>query len=454
MKHLIITDTRIAGHCTTGTSNKVWTACIAVESSEPEETVQAVNLAVLSSTAEVVFLCGHGPYGAALRLEEPKKMSRSAAQNLLRKKWQEKAGKGYATMAFEPLVTSFGKPGGLPLLLPGSALSPTNSPETPTLQGTPVASTGETASLFRHTAALVKAVTFDQMMVLFSEEYTVSEKANGERCLIAFDGTEMHAYNRQGRRVSAPPEGALVLRRLGHPFVVDGERLMREQAGHYILFDVLEWRGEDITACAYRTRMTPLVRALHGAGLLKEARLTPTIAQAQQNSPMPQLSVLLGVQGKGCASSVLQEIQIAGGEGVVIRSLDAPYATGGFKYKFLEDIDAFVIGIAPGVAEGSLILGMVRPSDHAIVEVGHVRSGLTGANIQQVREMILRGENPVFRVTYLPASTIGMTLVQPKTSMDAQRTDKAAHECTTDQFGPEKAAFIAQARPLVGMYMQ
>ncbi len=454
MKHLIITDARRSGHCTTGTRNKVWTACVAVESSEPEETVQAVKLATLPSTAEVVFLCGHGPYGAALRLEEPKNMSCTAAQNLLRKKWQEKAGKGYAAVAFEPFVPSFGKPGGLPLLLPGSALAPTNSPETPTLLGSSVVSTGETPSLFRHTAALLKAVTFDQMMTLFSEEYTVSEKANGERCLIAFDGTEMHAYNRKGHRVSAPPEGAWALRRLGHPFVVDGERLMRDQAGHYVLFDVLEWNGEDITALAYRTRLTRLVRAMHGAGLLKEARLTPTIAQSQQNSPMSQLSVLLGVQGKGRASSVLQEIQVAGGEGVVIRSLGAPYATGGFKYKFLEDIDAFVIGIEPGVSEGSLVLGMVRPSDHAIVEVGHVRSGLTDANIQRVRGMILRGENPVFRVTYLPASTIGMTLVQPKTSMDALRTDKAAHECTTNQFGPEKAAFIAQARPLVGMHVQ
>src|SRR5258707_11509972 len=122
MSHLIITDARIAGHCTTGTSNKVWTACLAVESNEQAETVQAVNLAALPSTSEVVFLCGYGPFGAALRLEEPKKMARQAAQNLLRKKWQEKAGKSYAAVAFEPFVASFGKPRGVPLLLPGSLL--------------------------------------------------------------------------------------------------------------------------------------------------------------------------------------------------------------------------------------------------------------------------------------------------------------------------------------------
>lgn len=450
MKHLILTDARIAGHCTTGTSNKVWTACLAVESSEPVETAPAVNIATLLSTAEVVFLCGHGPYGAALRLEEPKKMSRTAAQKLLRTKWQEKAGKGYASVAFEPFLPSFGKPWGLPLLLPGSALSPTNVPEPPSLLETPMTSTQETPVVFRYTAALVKAVAFDQMMALFREGYTVSEKANGERCLVEFNGIEMVAYNRKGHLVSVPPEGALILQRLGHPFVADGERLMRDNSGQYVVFDVLEWDGEDMTALPYRKRLTRLVRGMHRAGLLKDVHLTPTIAQAQQNSVIPHLSVLLGVQGEPMVQNVLQEIQAVGGEGVVIRSLNASYARGGFKYKFLEDIDAFVIGIEPGISAGSLILAMVRP-DQAIIEVGHVRSGLTDADIERVRSMLMQGQNPVFRVTYLPASTIGITLVQPKTSMNCLRTDKAAHECTTDQFGQEKATVIAQACPVVGI---
>lgn len=451
MPHLIVSNARFAGHCTTGTSNKVWAACIAVEQ---DGDARAIDLATVPASTEVIFLCGHAPYGAALRVEEPKKMSRQAAQNLLRKKWQEKAGKGYASVSFEPFVRSFGNPWRLSLLLPGSPPIPTSAPETPTLLETPMASTPETPAVFRYTAALVKAVTFDDMQALLRAGSTISEKANGERCLVEYRREEMVAYNRKGRLVSAPPEGALALQRLGHAFVVDGERLIREQAGHYVLFDVLEWDGEDLTALPYRTRMTRLVRAMHRVGLLEKARLTPTITQAQHNSTIPQLSVLLGVQGEALAQSVLQEIQAAGGEGVVIRSLDASYATGGFKYKFLEDIDAFVIGIEPGVSEGSLILGMVRPSDRAIIEVGHVRSGLIDANIQRVKGMLLRGENPVFRVTYLPASTIGISLVQPKTSMDCLRTDKAADECTTDQFGPEKATIIAQARPVVGIRVQ
>ena len=456
MSHLIISDARIAGHCTTGISNKIWLACVAIEQ---DGDARAVNLATLPAETEVVFLCGHGPYGADLRLEKPRKMTRQAAQNLLRKKWQEKAGKGYATVSFQPFVPSFGKPWGLPLLVPESTASPTNNGGTPqsALLEIPTVSAEQTPPLFRHTAALVKAVTFAEMMVLFTNahpEYTVSEKANGERCLVEFNGQELLAYNRKGRRTSAPPEGALALRRLGHQFVVDGERLIREQAGQYVIFDVLEWNGEDLTTLPYRKRLTRLVRGMHAAGLLKDMHLTPTIAQAQQNSTAPKLSVLLGVQGDVRGQSVMQEIQAAGGEGVVIRSLNAPYATGGYKYKFLEDIDTFVIGIEPGVSAGSLILAMLRPSDRAIVEVGHVRSGLTDADIERVRGMLVRGQNPVFRVTYLPASTIGITLVQPKTSMDALRTDKDAHECTTDQFGSEKAEIIAQARPVSGVRVQ
>ncbi|HEU5384247.1 MAG TPA: hypothetical protein VFV38_53325, partial [Ktedonobacteraceae bacterium] len=421
MTHLMISDTHYAGHCTTGTSNKVWAACLAVEQ---EGDIQNVDLSTLPATTEVIFLCGYGPYGAALRLEEPKRMSLQAGRDLLRKKWREKAGKGYAPVSFQPFVAAFGKTFGLPLLGPGSASSPMNDPGMPGpgFRETNATNPEEIPSPFRHTAALVKAISSTEMMALLADtrdgrfsSYTVSEKANGERCLVEFDGKELRAYNRKGRLTSVPPEGAYALCQLGHAFVLDGERLIREQAGHYVVFDVLEWEGEDITNLPYRTRLTRLVRGMQGAGLLKKATLTPTIRQAQQNSTVPLLSVLLAIQGEMLAQSTIKEIQTAGGEGVILRSLDAPYQAGGFKYKFLADIDAFVIGIEPGLAGGSLTLALIRPSDRAVIEVGHVRSGLNASDVEQVRQMLAQGRWPVFRVTYLPASTIGITLVQPQT---------------------------------------
>ncbi|HEU5378490.1 MAG TPA: hypothetical protein VFV38_23970, partial [Ktedonobacteraceae bacterium] len=280
MTHLMISDTHYAGHCTTGTSNKVWAACLAFEQ---EGDIRHVDLSTLPATTEVIFLCGYGPYGAALRLEEPKRMSLQTGRDLLRKKWREKAGKGYAPVSFQPFVAAFGKPFGLPLLGPGSASSPLNDPGTPGpgLRETSATNTEEVPSPFRHTAALVKAISSTEMMALLADtrdgrpsSCTVSEKANGERCLVEFDGKELRAYNRIGRLTSAPPEGAYALCQLGHAFVLDGERLIREQAGHYVVFDVLEWKGEDITNLPYRTRLTRLVRGMQGAGLLKKGTLT------------------------------------------------------------------------------------------------------------------------------------------------------------------------------------
>ena len=459
MTHLILTEARYAGHCTTGTSNKVWAACLAVEQ---DGNAHAVDLATLPATTEVLMLCGHGPYGASLRLEAPKRMMLQAALALLRKKWQEKIGKGYLPVPFLPFVPSFGAPCGLPLLLPefpsDSATDPGVSRGEGTERENRPRSGNEPAPRFRHSVALVKAISYDDLMAKLAEapdgtpsRYTISEKANGERCLVEFDGAELRAYTRKGRLASSPPEGARALCRLGQPFVVDGERLLREQAGHYVLFDVLEWRGEAVITLPYRIRLTRLVRSMQVAGLLKEPQLTPTLSEARQNSTTPLLSVLLGVQGKEQARRVMQEIQAAGGEGVILRSLDAPYHEGGFKYKFLEDLDAFVIGIEPGIAGGSLRLALLRPSDGAVIEVGHVRSGLNEAEVEQVRDLLARGRWPVFRVSYLPASTIGITLVQPQTSMAWLREDKEVRECSTDQLGADKASLIAAARPIAGL---
>jgi ATP-dependent DNA ligase len=456
MTHLtILSDARTAGHCTSGTSNKVWAACLAVE----QEEAQVMQTTALSSATEVVFLCVHGPHGAALRRELPQRLSLQAARTLLRKKWQEKVGKGYASVAFESFVLSFGRPFGLPLLLPGSDPSSATVPDSPVLVSTGV-SPEATPAPWRYTPALVKAVSSEEMRTLLANgqegtpsSHAVSEKANGERCLIEFDGGELRVYNRQGRLTSAPPEGARALCRLGHSFVIDGERLIREQAGAFVAFDVLEWRGESLLSLPYRLRLTQLVRGMCSAGLLKHEQLTPTLRAAWESSTLPDLCVL-AVRGAAHTQAVIEEIQAAGGEGVVIRHLEAPYARGSFKYKFLEDIDVFVIDIEPGVSAGSLTLALVRPVDGAIIEVGHVRSGLTDQNVEEIRRLLAHGKMPVFTIHYLPASTIGITLVQPQTSMALLRSDKEARECTTDQFGPEKAALIAQARPVSGALLR
>lgn len=184
---------------------------------------------------------------------------------------------------------------------------------------------------------------------------------------------------------------------------------------------------------------------------MRETALTPTLRAALANTNLPDLAVLLAVTGEGQTRSVLEEVEQAGGEGVVVRQLSGPYATCASKFKFTTDIDVFILGIQKGSAAGSLIMGLVRTSDRAILEVGRVRSGLSNQDVLEVAARLALGERPVFRVEYLPARTVGVALVEPRTSMAWLRTDKAWHECLTTQFAPGKEAFIAAAKVAVAL---
>jgi ATP-dependent DNA ligase len=136
---------------------------------------------------------------------------------------------------------------------------------------------------------------------------------------------------------------------------------------------------------------------------------------------------------------------------VVVRRLFGDYQESPGKYKFVADLDAFVLGVNAGLAGGSLKLGVVRRADGAIIEVANVRSGLKDSDIAAVREMLDQGKRPVFTVTFLRPNTVGVLLQEPRSSMTLLRSDKEAAECTDEQYEPEKADLIAQAQPVPGI---
>jgi len=439
MKHLLILpEYTFAGYCSTGGSNKDWAACLAVELDERE-----ISVPPLEETTEVVYLSLHGPHGGSLTVDAPKKLVMQKARTHFQGKCREKEGKNYDPIGFAPYVPAFGRPLELNLTYTGGAEEvPASGPAKPIL-----ASGTEEVSL-PYKASIVKAVTWEKLQSLLANPaYGVTEKVNGERCLLTFDGTTLTAYNRRGLRLNTPPEGAEVLRALACPFVIDGERMTGDQGGHFVAFDLLEWWNEALTALPYVRRITTLEAAMFQAGLLVRDTSTPTHLQAQANSRHPLLSLLVAATGADLARKVYEEVQEASGEGVVVRRLEADYLESPLKFKFVEEIDVFVLSVNEGVAEGSLKMGLVRSSDQAIIEVGNVRSGLTDANIAEVRAMLGRGERPVFPVTYLPKRTVSTQLVEPRTSMALIRSDKVASECTTDQFGQEKAELIKRAVP-------
>jgi hypothetical protein len=442
MKHLLVlNEYTYAGYCSTG-GNKDWAACLAVEAED-----QVTSPPTIDETTEVVYLSIHGPHGGNLIPDDPKKLSMKQAQAHFTNKCREKDRKAYAHVPFSPYLPVFGSPFGLTLIAEGEGRQSEGS-ETPTthVQG------GEIVPPLHYQAVALKAAPLAKIQQLLAEgSHCLSQKVNGERCLLVFERGRLAAYNRRGKLMSAPPAGAMHLCQLGIPFVIDGERLTRDLAGHFVAFDLLELDHNVLTSFSYIVRIKMLEQAMLQAGLLVSSRATPTWAEARANSTVHDLCLLVSAAGQDVAPQIIADIQASSGEGIVVRRLEASYAESPLKWKFVADIDAFVIGVNGGVAEGSLKFGMIRPEDGAIIEVGNVRSGFNDDAIRTVRQMLELGERPVFTITYLPVNTIGIQLVEPRSGMTFLRTDKEARQCTTEQFGAEKASDIARAKPVEGM---
>jgi ATP-dependent DNA ligase len=399
-----------AGHYQGGGSDKVWAGCY---------------------TEDGIFRSTWGRRGSSLAVGEKNLGSSEAAAKQFNKKMKEKVTEGYQSVAFDDPnigVSSFG---------PAGAGNATNLPSIVDL----ITKTVE------YQAGHVMPLSMDELdEALGSDNHGVSEKVNGERCIIAYDGKdELNAYNRKGIKVSTIPEGAKNLDGLGCQFVLDGERLTGEQSGVYVAFDLLEWDGKDMRSVPYNQRIKTLEDALTGHNFIERGAALYETGTAQN------LFLLVSENNAKKGKDIVQAIRSKGGEGVIVRTHNAHYQAGDTRYirkfKFLADLDAIVIGVQPGMATGSVILGLIRPSDGAVIEVVRVRGGLKDNDIIKLGEMVKQGERPVLKVEYLPIRTVGIRLVEPKTSMSELRHDKNADECTTDQLGAEKAEMFAKATP-------
>ncbi len=401
-----------AGHYAQGGSDKVWGG----------------------AARGCTFVSTWGRRGGALQRGEKTLKTAEAALALFRKKAREKAAEGYKSIAFGDPVY------GVPVLV---------GPDPAAVAGDATVATPMTVAPKPSVYATGRVLPMDEAELdacLASPNHGVSEKINGERCVVAFDGAALTAYNRKGQPVSTVPIAAQSLAALGHPFVLDGERTTGAQAGGYVIFDLLEWDGADMRSLPYSRRIETARAALIEHGLA--------------GSSGPALEgdgtglALLSAEADPIAGRVVVDAVMArGGEGVVICTLDAPYVEGDTRHvrkiKFLADLDAFVVRVNPGLATGSVTLGLVRPSDGAMIEVCNVRSGLTDGDIAALNERVTRGERPVLTVEYLPARTVGVRLVEPKarTSAGLARTDKTWQECHTTQLGAAKADLVGGAKP-------
>ncbi|MEO6892101.1 MAG: RNA ligase family protein [Ktedonobacteraceae bacterium] len=418
-----------AGHSTRNGSDKVWAACL----------VEKVSDTSSADGRDWLYLAVWGKRGASLSGGAPGDLeSRAAAEARYATKTSEKVKEGYTRIDVAPFLSSFK----IPLRLPEqesdlSAASP--SLVVPGSDRPPVfASTHSCTSV-------VTAISWEQVQRgLEGHTFGITEKVNGERCLLVYDGTQFRAYNRRGVLQSTPPESASSLSRLGIPIVLDGERLTGPRAGDYVVFDLLAYQEQDCRSWPYQQRISTLERLLQEAQIIRGG--APTEQHARAQSVTPGLCLLFPATGPTMKETI-KDVQDAAGEGLILRVLSAPYeqTRAVRKYKFTADLDGIVIGHVPGTAEGSLEIGLVRPSDGALIGVCKVRSGLTDADIRVLRDRRARGEWPVLTIEYLPIRTTGIHLVEP--CVTQQRTDKQAWACTTEQLGDEKAALVSAALP-------
>ena len=190
-------------------------------------------------------------------VDAPKELAMKQARAHYTKKCREKDGKAYDHVPFRPYLPVFGHPLGFPLVA--------STEETSSACLEPSTNTRveyEMVAPLHHHASVVKSETFEKLqLVLNGLSYGVTEKVNGERCLVVFDGRILSAYNRKGKRMSSPPAGALSLCKLGHPFVIDGERLTGDRAGHYVAFDLLEWGHEVYTVLESDSKCYQLIHS-------------------------------------------------------------------------------------------------------------------------------------------------------------------------------------------------
>ena len=277
----------------------------------------------------------------------------------------------------------------------------------------------------------------------------ISEKANGVRCVLDRpDGGEVLAYNRRSQLMGGGAPGCAVdLRRLAPAFRLDGEWISGGDGEQFVAFDLMSLLGQDLTDRPYEERIERLLSAARAAGLALDGG--PTLADAAAATATRGFVVLTAETDPEAFRKVASSVRAGGGEGVVLRRMAARYQEGDtreiLKVKYTATIDVFGVRVEPGTGGGSLVMGLVRPSDGAVVEVGQVRSGLNAADMAKLAAMVSAGQRPVFEVEYLAARTVGVKLVEARTSMRSLRDDKLAEECTTEQLGPDRQHLVAAA---------
>jgi DNA ligase-1 len=205
--------------------------------------------------------------------------------------------------------------------------------------------------------------------------YWVSEKLDGVRA--RWDGQSLRT--RSGRLIQAPASWLAPLLAMGPDLALDGELWMGRG------------RFEAVSAAVRRQRPDPAEWQIMRYGVFELPWGAPRFDQRLQ-----QLRQLLPPDPKAWVAAIhqteinsqealarwLEAVIQQGGEGLILRAADAPYASGRspqtWKLKPLDDAEATVIGHEPGRGRLAGLVGAlrVRTDEGRVFKIG---SGLSDA---------------------------------------------------------------------------
>lgn len=234
-------------------------------------------------------------------------------------------------------------------------------------------------------------------------EVVVQQKLDGDRLLIVVDDGKVQVLNREGKERSNPIPRGLVdaFAGMSGSWAFDGELL----DGELWLFDLPRAGDAVVPAHPYSFRLDVLERFF------------------STWQPGPFVRLLPTARSTRAKQRLVCDVLSSHREGVIVRYLDAPYTPGKrslrmLKAKVTHTVDCVVTSVR---AEGRDNCHVSLFDDGQLVEVG---------------SCAMFGKPPVAvgnvcEVKYLYANT-GRRLVQP--AFLRIRDDKAAEECTIDQF--------------------
>ena len=236
--------------------------------------------------------------------------------------------------------------------------------------------------------------------LLNDDRYLLQQKMDGKRLMLKKSGPEITGINRRGLACGIPESLRASALQLSGNWLLDGECI----GDQFHAFDLLEHDG----CFRHRPfkdrlmRLLFLLESVHPAGI----------------------HFVAATYGKRTKRRAFEMIQEQGGEGVVLKRMDAPYAAGRpnsggdqWKFKFVETASVIVTALND---KRSVRLGVMDAG--RVVSAGNVTIPV-GATVPDIGDVV--------EVQYLYAFPESGSLYQPVYL--GVRDDIEAQECTTDQ---------------------